>query len=108
VTDESIAQKAGIAARQGEDIFEGAYSQLAPLMRIFDQKCLKKYVTHGHPLHMLLHYSVGHQVPYTALIRNEISKGQQAIADQLRKSPFTSLWLYDGWENSVIAYVQRP
>jgi hypothetical protein len=107
VTDESIAQKAGIAAKQGQDIFGGTYSQLAPLERIFEQKCLKKYVTHGHPLHLLLHYSVGHQVPHAALVRAEISKGQQAIVDRLQQSPFTSLWLYDGWGNSVIAYVQR-
>jgi hypothetical protein len=104
VTDESVAQKAGIAAKQGRDIFSGTYSHLPPLMRIFEQKCFKTYATHGRQVHLLLHYSVGHQVPHTSRVLAEIIKGQQ---DKLQQSPFASLWLYDGWSNSVISYVQR-
>ena len=107
VTDQTLAREAGEATKQRQEIFSGSFSQLSPLLRIFRRKCSRKYVTYGRPLHLLLHYSVGHQVPYTAKLRAEISKGHQEIARQLQTSPFSSLWLYDGWGNTVIACVQR-
>jgi hypothetical protein len=107
VTDQTLARTAGIAAKNRQTIFAGKFSQLDPLVRIFRQKCSKKYSTNGHPLHLLLHYSVGRQVPHTAHLRAEISKWGRVIVKRLQRSPFASVWLYDGWDNTVIAYVQR-
>lgn len=107
VTDQALAEEAGKAARQGGDVFGGSCSQLSPLRRILNQKCAKKYAANGRPLHLLLHYSVGHQSPNTALLQGEISRAHQAIVDSLEKGPFSYLWLYDGWDDGVIASVQR-
>jgi hypothetical protein len=107
VTDETLARRAGIAAKQGDDIFGGPTSQLSALWGVFEQKCSKKYVTGGCPLHLLLHYSVGHQFPHTAWLEDEISKGRERIVKELHRSPFTTLWLYEGWDKRVIAYVQQ-
>ncbi|HUY12895.1 MAG TPA: hypothetical protein VMX16_04585 [Terriglobia bacterium] len=107
VTDKIIAQKASEATKRRQHISGGWFSQLPPLWRIFKQKCSKIYLTSGRPLHLLLYYAVGHQFPHTELLREEISKGHQRIVSELQKSPFSSVWLYDQWDNSVIAYVQR-
>jgi hypothetical protein len=80
---------------------------MEPLSRIFDQKCSKHYDTKGHWLHLLLHYSVGHQVPYSSLFRSEMSKHRQTTAAKLSNSPFSSLWIYDDWEESIIGHVER-
>ena len=106
VTDQALARAAGIAAKQGQDVFAGQFSQLAPLIRIFQRKCAKTYDTNGRPVHLLLHYSVGHQVPHSALLRAEVSQGQQAIMRELQNSPFSSLWLYDGWEKEIIDIIE--
>jgi hypothetical protein len=106
ITDENIAQKAGVAAKKSQDVFAGAFSLLSPLERIFNRKCSKIYDTGGRPLYLLLHYSVGHQVPHITLA-TEISRARPTIVSRLQKSPFNSLWLYDGWKQDVIAYVQR-
>jgi hypothetical protein len=107
VTDETLAKQAGIAAKQGDGIFGGSVSQLSALCRIFQQKCSKEYVTNGRQLHLLLHYSVGHQFPNTVQLQEEIARRHQGIVNELQKSPFASLWLYDGWDNRVIASLQR-
>jgi hypothetical protein len=106
VTDKTLAQSAGVAAKKGQDVFSGEFSPLKPLARIFDQKCSKTYNTGGHFLHLLLHYSIGHQVPHPTLV-TEIEKARPVIVSKLQNSPFSSLWLYDGWDSAVIAYVQR-
>ncbi len=107
VTDQTLARTAGIAAKNGQGIFAGKLSQMEPLARIFRQKCSKKYSTHGYPLHLLLHYSVGHQVPHTEHLRAEISQRERIIVRSLQRSPFASVWLFDGWSEVVIAYVQQ-
>jgi hypothetical protein len=107
VTDETVARRAGIAAKQGDDIFGGSVSQLSALWWVFGQKCSKKYVTSGCPLHLLLHYSVGHQFPNAVQLQEEVARRHQGIVNELQKSPFASLWLYDGWDNRVIAALQR-
>jgi hypothetical protein len=106
VTDQGLAREAGIAAKQGQDIFGGSLSQLGPLRRIFEQKQVKTYSTSGHPLDLLLYYRVGHQYPNTAWIKNEIGIRHQEIVTDLRKGPFRRLWLYDGWEKEVIACIE--
>jgi len=107
VTDEKLAQKAGVAAKQKQETFAGTFSQLDTLIRIFDKKCSKKYVTNGFPLHLLLHYTVGHQVPHIPHIKAEISKEKHLVVAKLQNSPFSTMWLYDGWDNIVIAHVER-
>ena len=106
ITDQRLAQSAGIAAKRGDETHAGPFSQMEPLFRIFDQKCSKHYDTKGQPLHLLLHYSVGHQVPHSSLLRSEISEHRQETAAKLRNSPFSSLWIYDGWEEAVIGHVE--
>ena len=105
VTDQELARQAGTAAKQGKDVFGGCCAPLEPLWRILDQKCKKKYEVAGAPLHLLLHYSVGHQVPATQLIRAEVSKSRSLVIEKLRESPFRSVWLFDGWEKVVIQSV---
>jgi hypothetical protein len=105
-TDQELARQAGIAAKQGDDVFGGCCAPLEPLWRILDQKCKKKYEAAGEPVHLLLHYAVGHQVPATQLIRAEISRLRSSIIDKLRISPFRSVWLYDGCGKVVIDSVQ--
>lgn len=107
VVDQTLARTAGMASKEGQDIFGGSLSQLAPLRRIFEQKCSKTYVTNGRSLDLLLHYSVGHQYPHTARVQTDIGARHQGIVNDLRKSPFNRLWLYDGWDQRVIACVER-
>jgi len=102
VTDERLARRASIAAKQGKDTFGGPFLQLEPLCRIYEQKCSKAYETHGHDLHLLLYYSTDHQVPYTDGVRTEISKQRDEIKQKLRHSPFSIAWLYDGWGDAII------
>jgi hypothetical protein len=105
VTDQGLAENAGIAAREGRDIFGGFCSQMDALRRMISQKCSKQYLTLGHPVHLLLHYRVGHQYPDARRIRAEIVGEKETIVGMLRASSFSNLWLYDGWEGSVIANV---
>lgn len=107
VTDERLARTATTAARAGETIFGGSYLQLEPLCRIYAQKCSKSYETQGRELHLLLYYSTDHQVPHTEGLRAETLKRRDQIRRMLTKSPFTTAWLYDGWDDVVIDYVQR-
>lgn len=106
VTDQTLARNGGKAAKQQQDVHAGSFAQLEPLSRIVEQKCSKRYTTHGQPLHLLLHYSVGHQVPHTALVRSEMAKVQREIVLKLRKSPFSNLWLFDGWDQCIIGHVE--
>ncbi len=105
VTDQDLAENAGIAKREGRDIFGGFCSQIGALRRMICQKCSTEYTTFGHPAHLLLHYRVGHQYPDVRRIRAEIVSEKEMIAGMLRSSSFSGLWLYDGWEGSVIAKV---
>jgi len=104
VTDENLARRVGIAAKQGKDTFAGPFLQLEPLCRTYNQKCSKEYKTDGYDLHLLLYYST--QVPYTEGLREEISKLRDEIEQKLRQSPFRSAWLYDGWSEAIIERVQ--
>jgi hypothetical protein len=56
VTDENLARRTGIAAKQGKDMFAGPFLQLEPLCRTYNKKCSKAYDKHGHDLHLLLYY----------------------------------------------------
>ena len=107
VTDQDLAQQAGIAAKNKQENFSGPYSQLEPLMRIFTQKCAKSYLANGLPVHLLLHYAVGHHVPHAVLVQGEIGKRKTDIVSQLRQSAFRSVWIYDAWDNRVITHVQQ-
>ncbi len=106
VTDECLARNAGIAAKNEQDVFAGYYSQLKPLRRIFEQKCVSKYSANGSPVHLLLHYVVGHQVPHINWLKSEISRLRPTVVTKLGESPFRSVWLYDPWTGSLIDSVE--
>jgi hypothetical protein len=107
VTDEGLARRTSIAAKEGKSIFGGSFMQWEPLCRIYDQKCSNTYDTQGHKLHLLLYFSTDRQVPYTEALQIDIARERKRVEQKLHNSPFTSAWLFDGWEQLIIGHIER-
>src|SRR4029077_4111206 len=107
VTDEVLARRIAIAAKQRRNTFSGPFLQMEPLCRIYQRKCGKTYDTNGHDLHLLLYYSTDHQVPYIEGLRTDISKRRGEIRERLCDSPFRTAWLFDGWDHVLIDQIER-
>jgi hypothetical protein len=103
VTAEDLARKASIAMKNRSGVYGGATSQRQPLARICLKKCRKRYTTNGRPLHLIMHFAVGRQVPNELSLPDDLS----SLMEPLRQSPFTSVWLYDGWEKQVLLRLDR-
>ena len=103
VTEEDLARKASIALKNRLSVYGGAVSQRQPLARICLQKCCKRYTTNGCPLHLILHFAVSRQVPNEISLKDDLS----SLLEPIRRSPFTSVWLYDGWDKRVLERLGR-
>jgi hypothetical protein len=103
VTAEDLARKASIALKNRLSVYGGAVSQRQPLARICLQKCRKRYTTNGCPLHLILHFAVSRQVPNEISLKDDLS----SLLKPIRRSPFTSVWLYDGWDKRVLVRLGR-
>ena len=98
VTAEDLARKASIAMKNRSGVYGGATSQRRPLARICLKKCRKRYTTNGRPLHLILHFAVGRQVPNERSLPDDLS----SLMGPIRRGPFACVWLYDGWDQRVL------
>lgn len=107
VTDESVARAASIAAKNRQSVCGGFMSQRNPLVRIFLKKCRNRYTANGRPLHLVLHFAVGHQSPFSPELNDDVAKWRDRLIQRIRRSQFDSVWLYDGWQKQVLARLER-
>lgn len=89
ITDEALARAAADAEKTGENIGT-SFSELDPLLRMFREKCLKKYQTDGKPVDLVLFYSK--QTPYDPL--GQIKAHSVEISTLIAGSHFARVWLY--------------
>jgi hypothetical protein len=107
VTEEDLAQKASLAMKNRLKVYGGAVSQRQPLVRIFLKKCRNRYTTNGRPLHLVLHFAVGRQSPFEPQLSADLEKWRDRLIARIRRSPFTSVWLYDDWQKEVLVRLDR-
>ena len=107
VTDEDLARTASIAQKNREPVYGGAFLQRQPLVRIFLKKCRKRYTTNGCPLHLVLHFTVGRQSPFEPQLNQDVTKWRDRLVKRIRRSQFTSVWLYDDWKKRVLVRLER-
>jgi len=107
VTGENLARTASIALKNRQKIFGGAVSQRQPLIRIFLKKCRKRYTTNGRPSHLVLHFAVGRQSPFEPQLNDDLEKWRDRLIQRIRRSQFSSIWLYDDWKKVVLARLDR-
>ena len=102
VTDEKLAERAGQAEKANTDVHAGSFSQAEPLEKMLIQKCVKSktYLLNGLQLSLLLHYTVGHQVPHDEVILHVCA--QSRTKEILQQSSFRAIWFYNGWSDSVL------
>ena len=107
VTEEGLARTASIATKNRQSFSGGAVSQRQPLLRIFLKKCRNRYTTEGHPLHLVLHFVVGHQAPFEPQLNDDLDKWRDRLVKRIQRSPFSSVWLYDDWLKRIPARLTR-
>lgn len=106
VTDESVARTASIAMKNRQGVYGGFMSQRKPLIRIFLKKCRNRYTTNGRPLHLVLHFAVGHQSPFSPQLNEDVKKWRGWLVERIRRSQFASVWLYDDWHKRVLVRLE--
>jgi hypothetical protein len=107
VTDESVARTASIAMKNRQSVYGGFMSQRKPLIRIFLKKCRNRYTTNGRPLHLVLHFTVKHQSPFSLQLNEDLKKWRGRLVERIRRSQFASVWLYDDWQKRVLVRLDR-
>ncbi len=107
LTDQSIPALEAKARRNGSDIYGGKASLSGPLEKMIYQKCGKTYSLNGVPASLLLHFSVGHQVPFPPFLQAYLAESQERILTALHISPFRAIWFFDCWTDRVLAVVER-
>lgn len=107
VTGEALARAASIANMQRHSVHAGVVSQRRPLVRIFLKKCRKRYTTNGCPLHLILHFTVGRQAPFEPQIVSDVQNLRASLVQRIRLSQFSSVWLYDDWQQVVLGNLNR-
>jgi hypothetical protein len=107
VTSEDLARTASIALKKRAHVYGGVQSQRQSLLRIFLKKCRNRYTTNGHPLHLVLHFAVGRQSPIEPQLAADLSKYGERLIKRIRRSPFICLWVYDDWQERVLARLER-
>ena len=107
VTEEKLARAASVAMKNGRGVYGGVVSQRLPLIQIFLKKCRNRYTTNGYPLHLVLHYAVGRQSPIESQLNHDLAKWRDRLDERIRRSPFSSVWLYDDWEKRVLVRLDR-
>ena len=107
LTDQHIPRNAAEAKRAGSDVHGGPVSQANPLEKMVFEKCSKSYSLNDGPASLLLHFSVGHQVPNPMLLTSFLSQHHARIVEALKMSAFDSIWFYDAWSDSVPGVVER-
>ena len=99
VTDEALAGEIGRSLRTGTDGDGGVVSEEEPLVRMITKKAGSTYETSGVPLDLVLHYEK--QYPFAPA--EYLEQHEAAIAAAMRPNgPFSRIWIYDGWNNSII------
>jgi hypothetical protein len=99
---QEVAKNAAIAAKKAEDTHGGAVSTVQPLLALFRSKCGKTYETSGCPLHLLMHFNIGHQYPIGwRSLKTLLASGE------FEASQFESVFIYNGWEKQVLEVLNR-
>lgn len=107
VTDESIPHNEAMAQRANRDVHGGCISPTDPFARMILGKCGKVYGTAGTKVDLLLHFSVGHHVPCSQLLRIWISESRERVNNALFASPFDRIWIFDCWTDQILETLQR-
>jgi hypothetical protein len=107
LTDESIPQNEAQALRAGHDIHGGYISQSRPLEKMIFAKCAKTYRSGMVPVDLLLHFSVGHQVPCPQFLSAWMSESRPRVTGALQSSPFNTIWVFDCWTDRVLGVIER-
>lgn len=107
LTDESIPQNEAHALRAGRDIHGGYFSQSRPLEKMIFAKCAKTYRSGDVPVALLLHFSVGHQVPCSPFLSAWLSESRATVIAALNSSPFDTIWIFDCWTDRVLEVIRR-
>lgn len=106
LTDESIPRNESQALRAGSDIHGGCISQNRPLEKMIFSKCGKAYQTGNVPVDLLLHFSVGHQVPCSRSLSAWLSEFRPRVMAALHSSAFKTVWFFDCWTDGVLEVIQ--
>lgn len=107
LTDQSIPALEAEARRNGSDIYGGKASLSDPLEKMIYQKCGKTYSLNGVAVSLLLHFSVGHQVPFPPFVLAYLAESRERILAALNTSPFRAIWFFDCWTDRVLAVIER-
>lgn len=108
LTDESIPRNAAEAKRIGSESHGGPISPLLPLEKmVFEKLANDNYVLNNRRASLLLHYSIGHNVPVRPALNHFLSSRIVEIIAALNKSSFQSIFIFDGWSESVLAIIMR-
>lgn len=102
VVMEQIARDASSASRT-DGVHGGPVSSRGPLLELFRKKCLKRYITNGTPLHLLLHFTVGHQYPIGLVSLTDLLE-----PGELARCQFASVFLYNDWDQEILESLIRP
>jgi len=102
VVMQEVAKNASIAAKKADNTHGGHVSTVQPLLALFRNKCGKTYETNGCPLHLLMHFNIGHQYPIGwRSLKTLLAPGE------FEASQFESVFIYNGWEKRVLEVLNR-
>lgn len=99
VTDEEFAEQIGVAQRTLTDGEGGFQSEEAPLVRMILKKAQSTYETAGAPVDLVLHFDK--QYPF-APVDHLSSHGAEIATAMVPKGPFSRIWIYNGWDRSIM------
>jgi hypothetical protein len=107
LTDERIPQNEARARRAGRDIHGGYISQSGALEKMIFAKCAKTYHSRDVTVGLLLHFSVGHQVPCSQFLAAWLSESGANVMAALHSSPFDTIWIFDCWTDRILRVIRR-
>jgi len=107
LTEESIPKSEADARRAGLDTYGGAISPTRPVEKMVFEKCRKTYASRGVPVDLLLHFSVGHQVPHPGVLSAWLAESRDRVMAALNAGPFGAIWFFDCWTARVLGVIER-
>lgn len=107
VTTETIPKSEAEARRAGRDVYGGCISPTGPVEKMVFGKCGKTYTSGSVPVELLLHFSVGHQVPHPGLLSAWLAESRDSVMTALNASPFRVIWFFDCWTQQVLEVIAR-
>ena len=98
IVNEEVAEKVNSKRRKLDGGF--SYNQEKPFVNIIRSKAIKKYVTDGAPLDLILHFDLRFGRTATA---QRLAKKHQSLRDALiRRGPFKRIWIVDTFTSAIV------